>query len=190
VQLEIPMNGQEAHVSGVELQAQFMLQFLPGKWRYLGIYSNYSYTQSEGQINKRYPANENTNIIYLGSDYDLLFQSDAVEIIPLPGQAPHASNLALFYDTGKFFIKIAANYNHEFLFKLGADPDLDEYYASNWRLDFNTYYQVTKSFQIFADVRNITNQPLKFYLGKPEANRVKLQEFYSFWARLGFRLNF
>ena len=59
LQIEVPNNGQDAFVTGLELQAQTFLSFLPGHWKNIGIYSNYTYTYSEAQILKRYPANQN-----------------------------------------------------------------------------------------------------------------------------------
>ena len=112
------------------------------------------------------------------------------ETIPLPGQAPNTLNMSLFYDSPKWYFRVSANYNDTYLHTLGADPDLDEYYASQWRVDLNGYYQVNKTLQIFADVRNVTNAPLRYYLGAPENRRILLTEFYSFWARVGARLQF
>lgn len=189
VQVEIPLNGKAAFVHGVELQSQFMTRWWPGFWNNFGFFGNYTFTASEAIINERLPANDFSNIILFGEDYTSFFNREVEEVIPLPGQSPHSLNLAIFYDTPKFYVKVAANFTDSYLYTLGADEDLDEYYAANWRVDFNAYYQINKTVQIFADVRNVTNQPLKFYLGKPEEGRVRQQEFYSFWARLGMRIN-
>ena len=190
VLVEIPLNGKEANVRGAELQTNLFFTFLPGHWKNLGVFSNYTYTNSDAVINERLPANDFSNIIQFGEDYTALFNEAEDETIPLPGQAQHTVNLALFYDSPKFYVKVAANYTDDFLFALGADSDLDEYYGENLRVDINGYYQINQYFQVFADIRNVTNQPLKFYLGPPEDGRVLQQEFYSFWARLGIRINF
>ena len=189
VQVEIPINGEAAYVNGLEFQTQFMMRFLPGVWSNLGFFGNYTFTASEAIINERLPANDFSNIIIFGEGYDDFFNDSEKERIALPGQAPHTLNLSFFYDTPKFYVRLAANYNDSYLYSLGADSDLDEYYGEYWRLDFNAYYQITPALQVFADWRNITNQPLKFYLGDPSFNRVRQQEFYSFWARVGVRLN-
>jgi outer membrane receptor protein involved in Fe transport len=108
----------------------------------------------------------------------------------MPGQSPHALNLALFYDSPKIYIKAAFNYSDTYLHTLGVDSDLDEYYGSQLRLDMNGYYQVNQVLQIFGDVRNILNTPLRYYLGPPENRRILLTEYYSYSARLGIRLIF
>jgi len=190
VEIELPLNGRDAFISGAEVQLQTFFNRLPGIWKNLGINANYTLTYSEAKINKRYPANDNLNIVQIGEDYSQFFDAEATETISLPGQAPNSLNLSLFYDTPKFYLKVAANYGDLFLNTLGADPDLDEYYGAQWRIDVNGYYQVSELLQVFGDVRNVTNAPLKYYLGSPENQRILQTEFYSFWARIGVRLKF
>ncbi|NEQ48729.1 MAG: TonB-dependent receptor [Leptolyngbya sp. SIO3F4] len=190
VQIELPINGQSAFVSGFEFQLQTFFNQLPGHWSNLGVYTNYTYTYSEGTINKRFPANDNINVVQIGGDYSEFFDSENTEVIPLPGQAPHALNLALFYDSPKIYVKASLNFNDSYLHTLGVDPDLDEYYGAQWRMDINGYYQINEVVQVFGDVRNVTNTPLRYYLGKPENERILQTEYYSYWARLGVRLTF
>ena len=106
----------------------------------------------------------------------------------MPGQAKHTANLALFYESDRFYSKITANYHDDFLYSLRADPALDEYYAAAWHLDLTTKYTLTEHLNIFADFINLTNAPLKFYLGTPD--KILKQEYYSWWCRFGVKLNF
>ncbi|MBX2874491.1 MAG: TonB-dependent receptor [Saprospiraceae bacterium] len=187
VEITKAINGNFAEVYGAEFQAQFKFDFLPGFWKDFGIYTNYTYTRSEAVINQRFPANFSAAIVVFGEDALGDFISpDNQETITLPGQAEHTTNLALFYDSKKLFARLTANYQDAFLFQLGADPDLDEYYDESLRLDFTANYQIAKGVNFFTDWINITNTPLRFYLG--ESNRVKQQEFYSWWGRVGLRL--
>ncbi len=186
--IEIPLNGTDAEVFGAEVLGQFKLEFLPGWFSRFGIYTNYTYTYSKASIFKRYPANEQIRVIKIGDDYQSYFNTDETETITLPGQAMHTMNLALFYEFGNFYSKLSANYHDHFLDRLGADPDLDEYYDAAWHLDFTSNYQVTPSISIFADVINLTNSPLRYYIGVPE-NTMK-QEYYSWWGRIGLKFDF
>ncbi|GGH68179.1 TonB-dependent receptor [Phaeocystidibacter marisrubri] len=189
--IKIPLNGIAAHVRGAEIQTQWMARKVTTSWmRNLGVFANYTFTDSDAEMRQRRSANDFSENIIFGGDYDVLFEGEGVEHITLPGQAKHTLNLALFYDNEKFYIKLSANYHDAFLNELGVDKDLDEYYGEAWRLDANAYYQFTEHFQVFADVRNITNQPLRYYLGSPANQRVRQKEFYSFWARVGVRLKF
>lgn len=192
-EMELPVSGKQAMVSGIEFQVMSFFDKLPGKLKNLGGMVNYTYSYSEAEIFKRFLANDANNLIVVeqGEDFNNLFDEDGeVETIPLPGQAPHTLNFSLFYDSPKWYFRIAANYNDTYLHTLGADKGLDEYYASQWRVDLNGYYQVNENLQIFGDVRNVTNAPLRYYLGPPEDRRILQTEFYSFWARIGARLNF
>lgn len=189
VEITKAINGNQAFVYGAELQAQAKLDFLPGFLGNFGIYTNYTYTHSEARINKRYAANYVDAIVVFGEDDLNVFASTKEqEKITLPGQARHTANFALFFETKKFFTRLTANYHDAFLYKLGADPDLDEYYDQEFRLDFTANYDLGPHFNIFADVINLTNTPLRYYLGT--SDRIKLQEFYSWWGRAGIKLNF
>ena len=190
MEIELPLNGKDAFVRGAEVQVQTFFNRLPGKWKNIGVLANYTYTNSEAVIGKRFEATDNINIVQVGEDYEQFFDSTETETITLPGQAAHSMNLALFYDSPKWYFKVSAAYNDAFLHTLGADPDLDEYYGEMIRMDLNGYYQVNEVLQVFGDMRNITNQPLRFYLGEPSDQRILLTEFYSFSARLGVRLRF
>ncbi|HMQ48055.1 MAG TPA: TonB-dependent receptor [Saprospiraceae bacterium] len=189
VEITKAINGLDAKVFGGEFQAQFKLDFLPGFLKNFGIYTNYTYTHSEARINRRFPANYATAVVIFGED-DLseYVSSDEQEKISLPGQAKHTANLAFFYDAKNFFARITANYQDDFLFRLGADPDLDEYYDSALRFDFTSNYQLTKHISIFLDALNLSNTPLRYYLGTED--RTQKQEYYSWWGRFGVKLQF
>ena len=183
------INGKRAEVYGAEIQGQFKLSFFPGFISNFGVYSNYTYTYSEAFINKRIPVNSLTSIIIFGQDSLGTFTiEDEEEKIQLPGQAKHTANIALFYDSKRFYAKLTANYHDSFLKSLGADKDLDEYYNEAWHLDFTAHYLVTPHLTIFTDIINLTNSPLKYYLGTPD--RLLQQEYYSWWARIGLKLEF
>ncbi len=185
----IPQNGKQAHVYGAEILTQFKFSFLPSFLSNFGLYLNYTYTHSDAKINKRIGYNKDQDLVYtIGestvSDFDTL----GFENITLPGQAAHSANIALFYEVKRLYLKLSANYQDEFLHTLGAQSDLDEYYAASFHLDFNANYNITDNIKLFVDAKNLTNVPLKYYLGKPENNRILKQEYYSWWFRMGLRL--
>jgi TonB-dependent receptor len=188
-EIEQPLNGNRAFVYGAELMSQFKLAFLPGFLRNFGLFLNYTYTYSEAYINERFPANQVTQVIKFGEDNTGSFSSgEDEERITLPGQAKHTSNLAIFFDSRRFYAKLTANYHDDFLNSLGVDKDLDEFYDKAWHLDFNSNYQINDNLNVFIDVINLTNAPLKFYMGTPD--RILQQEYYSWWGRIGLKLNF
>ncbi len=184
-----PVNGQDAQVLGAELQAQFKFDFLPGFLKNFGLFTNYTYTYSRAFLPRRVPANYAEAIIIDVNEDDLsqFFDETDTEEIQLPGQAKHNANVALFYDSNKFFARLTANYQDAFLVEIGSDSDLDEFYDEALRLDLTMNYQLSDQFTVFGDFINITNTPLRFYLGTE--NIIKQQEFYSWWTRIGVRMN-
>lgn len=184
-----PLNGEDATVLGAEVQAQFKFDFLPGFLSDFGLFTNYTYTYSQAFIPQRVPANYAEAIIIdpLEDDLGSFFLTEKHEEIQLPGQAEHTANVGLFYDSRKFFARLTANYQDAFLVEIGPDRDLDEYYDESLRLDFTMNYQLSPQINLFTDWINITNEPLRFYLGTPDV--IKQQEFYSWWMRFGLRLN-
>lgn len=178
VEITKAVNGNKASVYGAELQAQFKFDFLKGFFGNFGIYTNYTYTYSEALINQRIPANYTNAVVVFGEDdLDFFAGGDSTETISLPGQAKHTANVALFYDAKRLFLRLTANYHDAFLSQLGADADLDEFYDEEFRLDLTGNYDITKNLNLFVDVINLTNTPLRYYLGNE--NRIKQQEFYS-----------
>ncbi len=185
----IPKNGKQAFVMGAEVLSQYKFSTLPSFLSNIGLYLNYTYTYSEAYINKRLAFNEDHEIIYILESGNLNdFDTLGTERISLPGQARHTLNLALFYETQNFYAKVSANYHDNYLHTLGAQSDLDEYYAASLHLDFNANYNITDNLKFFIDAKNLTNVPLKYYLGKPDNNRILKQEYYSWWFRMGLRL--
>ncbi len=189
IEITKPVNGIEASVYGAEIQTQTKFSKLPGMLKDFGFFGTYTYTQSYAIISKRYPQNEN-DVIYLFDDFTSEFFTDnsVTETIPLPGQAEHTANLALFYEGKKLYVKLSANYHSEFLDELGNDSGLDVYYDRSLHLDFTANYQITKNLNYFIDGVNLTNAPLRYYMGSREY--FKQQEFYSWSMRMGFKMKF
>ncbi len=185
-----PLNGQDAQVWGAEFQAQFKFDFFQGFFSDFGIFSNYTYTYSKAYIPKRVPANYAEAIIIDPEEDDLsqFFDEGDTEAISLPGQSKNNANVGLFYDARRFFIRLTANYQDAFLLEIGADPDLDVYYDEALRLDMTMNYQLNRHVNFFGDWINLTDTPLRLYLGTPDV--IKQQEYYSWWFRVGARLKF
>ncbi|MDX1908039.1 MAG: TonB-dependent receptor [Bacteroidia bacterium] len=160
-------NGLRASVQGAEFSLNQQFYRLPGFWQYFGVYANYTFTHSRATIRAR---------------------DGQPETISLPGQAPHAANLALFFDSPRWYLKLSANYNASFLDQLGIKKTWDIYYAQNLHLDFNLIYKVNTHLELYLNTVNLTNTPLRYYIG--EETRIKQHEFYSWWARGGVRLHF
>ena len=188
MEITMAQNGKKAYVYGAEITSNFMFTFLPGFFKRFGVYLNYTYTYSEAIIQKRKPANSATEVFIYGEDGASFQQfEEGEETIPLPGQAQNSANMALFYDKQPFYFKVSANFHDAFLMELGTDDELDEYYDQAWHMDFTADYRINKNMKVFLEAVNLTNAPLRYYLGTP--SRVKQQEYYSWWGRVGFKFS-
>jgi len=182
-------NGLFANVMGIELTANIKFSKLPKNWRHFGILSNYTFTLSEAFINQRLPIERLDQVFIYGTDgKGFLLNNNQREKITLPGQSPHTANFSLFYDHPKFYAKLSANYQDRFLNELGAENELDVFYDRQFHLDFLADYVLNPQIKCFIQINNITNQPLRYYLGNPSL--TKQYEFYSWWGRIGLKANF
>jgi TonB-dependent receptor len=185
-EVSMAQNGIKAFVYGAEINNNVKFSFLPSFLGNFGIYMNYTYTYSEAYINKRVETKDLDEVFVYGTDGGGFYlETEEEEMIPLPGQARHTANVALFYDAKRLYAKISSNFHDAFLLELGQEPDFDLYYDRAFHLDFSADYMLGEHFNIFLDMINLTNAPLRMYMGDP--GRTKQQEYYSFWGRIGFR---
>ena len=162
-------NGNKARFYGVELSIQRQLDFLPGIWKGFGVYLNYTYTKSEA---------------------DGITSSDGVTQrtgISLPGTAPHTFNGSLSYENKKVVARIAANYAASYIDLVGASSFEDSYYDKQFFLDANASYAFTPRLRLFAEINNITNQPLRYYQGTKE--RTMQVEYYQIRWNAGLKFD-
>lgn len=150
-------NGDQVRLFGFEVAFQRQLDFLPGKWKGLGIYLNYTYTKSTA---------------------DGVFSASGVKRtgISLPGTAPHMFNGSLSYEDKRFIARISLNYSAAYLDLVGADAFEDSYYDKQLFVDFNTSYALSPRVRWFLEANNLTNQPLRYYQGV--SNRTMQVEYY------------
>ncbi|MGB3589745.1 MAG: hypothetical protein WBA23_24570, partial [Tunicatimonas sp.] len=71
--------------------------------------------------------------------------------------------------------------------EVGGAPEEDVYVADRLQLDANINYSVSNQVQFFAEFLNLTNQPFEVYQG--EESTVIQREFYSWWSRVGVKIN-
>ena len=162
-------NGESVNVYGFEVALQRQLDFLPGKFfKGLGIYINYTYTESEAKGITNSDGEERTNVT-------------------LPGTAPHMFNSSLSWENKKFSARISLNYAADYLDELGGSAFDDRFYDEQLFLDANASYKLTKSLRIFAEANNLTNQPLRYYQGI--TSRTMQMEYYQARFNIGMKFD-
>lgn len=161
-----PRNGRSGTIRGIELAVQQQLRFLPGAFSGLGVFANYTLTDSEARL----PGGLETR---------------------LPGQAKHVANGAISYERGRFSGQVSLNYQDDYVLELGGDEggaeerEEDLVVAGHSRLDLAASFFVTARAQLFLDAVNLTNEPYVTYQSIP--SRPRQREFYEPWISLGVR---
>lgn len=162
-------NGNQAQFYGFEVAFQRQLDFLPGIWKGLGIYANYTYTKSTA---------------------DGITSADGSSTrtgLSLPGTAPHTFNGSLSFENKRLVARLAANYAAAYVDVIGGSAFEDSYYDKQFFLDANASYAFTPRLRFFAEVNNLTNQPLRYYQGSKE--RTMQVEYYNIRWNAGLKFD-
>jgi len=155
-----PVNAESGEIVGFELAWQQRLTFLPGALSGLGIYANFTWTDSKATQ----PGGRETR---------------------LAGQSENAYNLALNYEKAGFTGQISLNHTGNYIDELGEDADDDLYADSRSQIDLSTAYFVTRSAQLYLEALNLGNAPYRTY--QTSVDRVRQLEFYRPSVQLGVR---
>lgn len=146
-EVEQYVNGGGADVYGVEINWQQQFTFLPGWMSGLGIFANYTYTDS--------------------SNIDLGDDTDRVNIAALPEQMQHVGNLSLSYEKDGIISRLAANYSGKYIEEVGGEPESDEWRDAATTLDFSFTYMFENGLDIFFQANNLTDEVKYVYYGVP-----------------------
>lgn len=156
-------NGKSATVTGFEVGVQSKLNFLPGFLRNTTVYGNYTYT------------NSSTDGIEGRND------------LPLVGANENMFNASLAYETKDFFLRASVNYAGESLDEVGGSIYEDRWYDEQTFVDLNATYSINDRVRIFAEAKNLTNQPLRYYQGL--VDRTMQLEYYDINWNLGVKID-
>lgn len=162
-----PLNGDAATILGAEFAFQRQLDFLPGFAKNFSLYLNYTFLTS----NADGIANEDGDV-----------RTD----IDLPNTAPNMFNGSLGYADRRFTARLSANFSDSYIDEIGGNAFEDRHYDVQFFLDFNASFQMNSNLSLYADLNNITNQPLRYFQGIKE--RTQQIEFYG--QRLTFGLKY
>ena len=162
-----PLNGDDASIFGAEIALQRQLDFLPGFMKNFSLYLNYTYLTSSADGIRNEDGDERTDL-------------------DLPNTAPNMFNGSLGYADKKFSARLSANFSDSYIDEIGGNDFEDRYYDTQFFLDFNASYAINSKLRMYADLNNITNQPLRYFQSISE--RTQQVEFYS--LRLTFGLKY
>ena len=161
-----PRNIDSGEIKGVEFALQQQLTWLPAPLDGLGIYGNYTFTDSDATL----PGGRETR---------------------LGGQSKNVANAALSYERAGFSAQVSMNYRDDFILEFGGDTgdteerESDLIVDDHLQFDLSASYQATTQATIFLELVNLNNEPFVTYQGIPE--RPIQEEFYETWGEIGVR---
>lgn len=136
-----PVNGKAGDIDGFELTAQTRFYFLPpGFWRDFGVYTNYSYVNSD--VHEFTPVNG---------------AFDAT------GFAKHTAEADLWYSYDGFEARLALKYHSPYTVINGWDSQELLGLAAETTLDFSATYQWSENIGLRFEAHNLNNQPERMY---------------------------
>jgi len=135
-----PINGKAGDIDGLELTGQTRFYFLPGVLKDFGVYSNYTYVNSD--VHEYTPAKspfEGTGFAKNTAEADLWYSKDGYE-----------ARLALKYHSA---FTVINGWDSQELLGLAAETTLD----------FSTTYQWSDNIGLRFEAHNLTNQAERMY---------------------------
>jgi iron complex outermembrane recepter protein len=135
VSVSQPMNGEKAHVLGVEVNFQRRFSELPGIWGGFGIEANATWLESRAKGGKAYRLN-----------YE----------IPLLDSPKWLYNISLNYQKYGLDMNLAYNYQGKFIEDI-RDNFIDKWNQPYKRMDFHSRYNLKNGVSVGFDVQNLLN---------------------------------
>ncbi|WP_297088946.1 TonB-dependent receptor [uncultured Draconibacterium sp.] len=163
-----PLNAGDADLWGLEFAFQRQFDFLPGLLKQTGFYATYTYNHSKVK------------------NFNLEGRED--EEMSLPGTPENSFNASLYYEGEKFTLRASFNYADAFIDEVGDDVFYDRWYDKVTYMDMNANYSITKNLNLFFEVNNLLNQPLRYYQGA--SDYLMQEEFYNRKIFFGVKFDF
>lgn len=166
------INAYDARIWGIEAALQRDFGFISPALNCVGFYGNYTYTHSSTRnFNERLNVQEG-------------------EEVKVAGSPEHSANASLYFDKAGFNIRLSWNYASSFIDEMSTSRALDRYYDAVNYMDLNASYTWGKNykFTVYADAKNLLNQPLRYYQGTKD--RTMQMEYYGVKVQAGVKIAF
>ncbi len=159
-------NARKATVSGVELNAQYELSFLPSPFDGFSVGANMSFVDSEAE--------------------GLPARTDKV---PLLNQSDRVASAQVSYEKYGFSARLAYTYRSAMLNEVHEDdPEGDIYWDSLKQWDVKFGYEISPRWSVFLEGSNLNDAAMRAYVGRRD--RTMEQEIYGWSARMGVQFKF
>ena len=149
------INSGKSTVKGFELDFQTNLRFLPKAFH--GFVVNINYARLYSKTESFFLTSETKLIIPLPPIFETIYTNNVREV-PLPSQSPHVLNISVGYDYKKFSSRISGTYQGTQASGYSSNKDFDRFNSSFWRWDASIKQRFGKSWSVFFNLNNFTNQ--------------------------------
>ncbi|MDB5456588.1 MAG: TonB-dependent receptor, partial [Caulobacter sp.] len=154
-QVTQPINSDGGDLTGIELNWQQPLSFLPGFWSHFGFLANYTFV--------------NSDIQYLTSTTPGAPTVNAT----LVGLSKNAANFTLYYETDKFSIRGSAAYRDGYLTQVpGSDGNTVQGTNETLNLDMQASVNLRDNLKLSFEGVNLTDEFNDQYVG--DSNRLNV----------------
>jgi TonB-dependent receptor len=125
-QLTTSKNGGNARIQGIEFAYQQQFTFLPGWFRGLGMFANYTRLQTEGDYGSTTPRTTSS----------------------VPGFVPRSANVGVSYSHGRVSLRAKWNYKSLALFSYSTNPASLRYNPGQGRIDLSARFKLTRNLDL------------------------------------------
>ncbi|AXY74368.1 TonB-dependent receptor [Paraflavitalea soli] len=162
-------NLDDAKLYGFEAGINKRFNFLKGFWSGFGVEFNYTWINSEVKVPRM-----------VGTD-------KIMDKTSLPNQSKSLFNAILFYERSGIMVRLAGNYRGRSVETINQQlgPDFYIWTDKNFTLDASATIGITKNLKAFVELNNLTNEPLRTYMG--DRRRVTMTEWYGLRGQAGIR---
>lgn len=163
-------NLDKASIIGFEAGINKRLSFLNGFWSGLGVEFNYTWIHSETEV----PRTLNTT-------------NKIMDKTSLPNQSKNLFNAIVFYERNGVMVRVAGNYRGKSVETINQQlgPEFYTWTDKNFTVDASATVSITSRIRTFVELNNLTNEPLRTYLG--DKRRMSMTEWYGRRGQAGIR---
>ena len=149
-----PVNGDSASVKGFEVSFQTPFTFLPEPLDGMGLFANYTYVDSQFEIN---------------------FEGQTVST-RLPGQSKSSYNVIGYFEKGRLSTRLAYSWRDEYLDQFRPrDTERSNFIDAFGQFDLNIQYEVTDTITLTLDALNLLEEE-QFRYGESRDRNVRFSE--------------
>ena len=178
--VSMPVNGGDGHLFGFEADYAQHLWFLPPALQGLGFDVNWTHVSSKATL------------LQDASDSAHIGQTSARSVV-LPRQSPNIANVALLYDSPRFSVRAAWQYQGANITSYAdgtATAGGDTYFYAHSQIDASVIFNLTRDVSLQLQGLNLNNAVFGFFNGTPDAQFNIQREYYGrsviFGAKYGF----